>query len=176
MSNKEPLVSIIVRTKNEERWISSCLRSIYQQSYKNVEVVLVDNESTDMTVKKAKEFPVKLISIKGFLPGKSINDGIKASSGDYIVCISGHCIPTNNEWLGRLIKELNNPDVAGVYGRQQPFSYSSDLDKRDLLTVFGPDKKVIHQSDKIQYKGMSKEIVDHRDKYNNEDPLWTNSG
>ena len=142
MSSKEPLVSIIVRTKNEERWISSCLRSIYQQSYKNVEVVLVDNESTDMTVKKAKEFPVKLISIKGFLPGKSINDGIKASSGDYIVCISGHCIPTNNEWLGRLIKELNNPDVAGVYGRQQPFSYSSDLDKRDLLTVFGPDKKV----------------------------------
>ena len=79
MSSKEPLVSIIVRTKNEERWISSCLRSIYQQSYKNVEVVLVDNESTDMTVKKAKEFPVKLISIKGFLPGKSINDGIKAS-------------------------------------------------------------------------------------------------
>ena len=95
-----------------------------------------------MTVKKAKEFPVKLISIKGFLPGKSINDGIKASGGDYIVCISGHCIPTNNEWIGRLIKELNNPDVAGVYGRQQPFSYSSDLDKRDLLTVFGPDKKV----------------------------------
>ena len=142
MTNNEPLVSIIVRTKNEERWISSCLRSIYQQSYKQIEVVLVDNESTDMTVKKAKEFPIKLINIKGFLPGKSINDGIKASNGDYIVCVSGHCIPTNNEWLEKLIKNLNNSDVAGVYGRQQPFSYSSDLDKRDLLTVFGPDKKI----------------------------------
>ena len=38
-------------------------------------------------------------------------------------------------FMGKIIKELNNPDVAGVYGRQQPFSYSSDLDKRDLLTT-----------------------------------------
>ena len=40
--------------------------------------------------------------------------------------------------------------------------------------LFSPDKKVIYQSDKINYKGMSKEIFDHRDKHN-EDPLWTNS-
>jgi len=41
-----------------------------------------------------------------------------------------------------LINEIDDTDVAGIYGRQQPFSYSSDLDKRDLLTVFGLDKKI----------------------------------
>ena len=57
----EKLVSIIIRTKNEEKWISSCLRSVFRQDYKNIEVVLVDNESTDNTVIKAKEFPIKIV-------------------------------------------------------------------------------------------------------------------
>ncbi len=142
MNSQNPLVSIIIRTKNEEKWISSCLRSVFNQTHKNIEVIIVDNLSTDLTVKKAKEFAVKVITIKDFLPGKSINDGIKVSKGEYIVCLSGHCVPTNENWLINLIKDLKNKKIAGVYGRQQPFSYSSDLDKRDLLTVFGLDKKI----------------------------------
>jgi rhamnosyltransferase len=139
---KEILVSIIIRTKNEEKWISSCLRSVYKQSYKNIEVIIVDNESTDKTIYKAQEFPVKIINIKDFLPGKAINDGIRASSGDYIVCLSGHCIPVDNTWLSNLVEDLKNPNVAGVYGKQEPLSFTSDLDKRDLMIVFGKDKKI----------------------------------
>jgi len=93
------LISIIIRTKNEERWISSCLRAVFDQTYKNIEIILVDNCSTDQTVKKAQEYPVKLVEISEFLPGKAINDGIRASSGEIIVCLSGHCIPTNSRWL-----------------------------------------------------------------------------
>ena len=94
---KNPLVSIIIRTKNEEKWISACLKSVFRQQYKNIEVIIVDNESTDRTVAKAQEFPIKLVTIKDFFPGKAINDGIRASSGEYIVCLSGHCIPVNNQ-------------------------------------------------------------------------------
>ena len=46
------LSSIIIRTKNEERWINSCLDSIYNQTYKNFEIILVDNLSNDKTVEK----------------------------------------------------------------------------------------------------------------------------
>ena len=102
----QKLVSIIIRTKNEERWISSCLKSVFKQDYKNFEVIIVDNESTDRTIIKANEFPVKIVKIKDFFPGKAINDGIRASSGDFIVCLSGHCIPVDNQWLGNLIKDL----------------------------------------------------------------------
>jgi len=136
------LCSIIIRTKNEERWISSCLRSVFRQSYKNIEVIIVDNESTDHTVERSKSFPVKIISIDEFFPGKAINDGVRASSGDYIVCLSAHCIPVNEFWLEKLIKDIEDQKVAGIYGRQEPLSFSSDIDKRDLLTVFGLDKKI----------------------------------
>lgn len=139
---RQKLVSIIIRTKNEERWITSCLKSVFKQEYDNFEVIIVDNESSDRTIKKAKEFPVKVIKIKEFFPGKAINDGIRISNGDYIVCLSGHCIPVNNKWLGNLIEDLKDKNVAGVYGKQEPLSFTSDLDKRDLLTVFGKDKKV----------------------------------
>ena len=136
------LVSIIIRTKNEEKWISSCLKSVFQQTYQNIEVIIVDNQSTDRTIKKSKEFPVKIITIDEFIPGKAINDGIRASRGDYIVCLSGHCVPVENFWLENLIQDLEITNVAGVYGRQEPLSFTSNLDKRDLLTVFGLDKKV----------------------------------
>ena len=57
---KSAKVSIIIRTKNEERWIGSCLDKLFSQSYKNFEVILADNCSTDKTVTKAKKYPIKL--------------------------------------------------------------------------------------------------------------------
>ena len=135
-------ISIIIRTKNEERWIEPCLKKIYEQNYKNFEVIIVDNNSKDKTIQKAKLFPTKIVKIKNFLPGKAINLGIKKSSGKIIVCLSAHCIPIENNWLNKLSINLKDKKVAGVYGRQKPLSYSSDFDKRDLLNIFGPEKKI----------------------------------
>ncbi len=139
-----PEISIIVRTKNEERWIGHCLAMIYEQDYKNFEVVLVDNASTDHTIQVAQRFPLaSIINIDKFLPGKALNEGILASSGRFIVCISAHCIPKSTNWLSSLLKNFETDDkLAGVYGRQLPLSFSADIDKRDLLIVFGQDRRV----------------------------------
>ena len=139
---KKPLVSIIVRIKDEEKWITSCLKAIFDQDYKNFELIIVDNNSSDHSRERAKRFKVKIINIKKFKPGKAINDGIRNSSGEIIVCLSGHCVPTSKNWLSNLIKDSSNSKIAGVYGRQEPFSFSSDLDKRDLINLFGLDKKI----------------------------------
>lgn len=136
----KPLVSIIVRTKNEERWITQCLESIYRQNYRELEVVLVDNESTDDTVRRASLFPVKVVNITKYLPGLALNQGIRKSNGEIIVCLSAHCVPLDEGWLENLVSPLSNLDIAGVYGKQEPVSFSSDEDKRDLITVFGLDE------------------------------------
>ena len=58
------LLSIIIRTKNEERWIGLCLERIKSQNYKNHEIILVDSGSTDKTVAKAKRHGIdKLVII-----------------------------------------------------------------------------------------------------------------
>ena len=139
----DPRIGIVVRTKNEEQWIGKCLSAIFDQDYQNFEVVIVDNNSVDSTVKIAKRFPVKkVVNIEKFLPGLAINLGIAETTGEYISCISAHCIPKNNQWLRKLITNFDDPHVAGVYGRQVPLKYTENVDKRDLLTVFGLDRKI----------------------------------
>ena len=77
---KKDLVSIVVRTKNESFWIGKCLHAIQNQLYKNYEIIVVDDNSSDNTLKIIKKnFPqVKVVNYKDkkFLPGKSLNLGI----------------------------------------------------------------------------------------------------
>ena len=55
---QHPLVSVIVRTKNEKYWIGKCLHAIQNQKYKNIEIIVVDNLSTDKTIQIIKtNFP-----------------------------------------------------------------------------------------------------------------------
>ena len=140
----KPKISIIIRTKNEEKWISHCLKSVFDQKINaTLEVIVVDNKSTDHTLEIAKRFPIKkFVEIEDFIPGKAINDGIRASSGDYIVCLSAHCIPQSDIWLKKLLINFDNNKIAGVYGRQLPLTYTDPVDKRDLLIVFGLDKRI----------------------------------
>ena len=98
-----PLVSIIIRTKNEERWIDHCLSAIETQKLTDHEIILVDNNSEDRSVKVASKYTEKIINVTEFYPGKAINEGIRASLGKYIVIISGHCIPKNEMWLEKLL-------------------------------------------------------------------------
>lgn len=136
-------ISIIIRTKNEEKWLPYCLAMISKQDYKNKEIIIVDNMSSDNTLSIAERFNVdKILSIENFKPGLALNLGIKASSGKYVICLSAHCVPKETDWVTKLYKNFNNPNIAGVYGRQLPINSTNPLDKRDLLLVFGKDKRI----------------------------------
>ena len=55
MNMEKELISIIIRTKNEERWIESCLNKILDQKRVNFEIILVDNQSKDKTIQIASK-------------------------------------------------------------------------------------------------------------------------
>ena len=139
-----PEISIIVRTKNEERWISHCLAMVFNQDCKDFEVILVDNASTDYTVEVAKRYPLaRVLNIDKFLPGRALNIGIRESQGRFIVCLSAHCVPKATDWLSTLLANFaDDPALAGVYGCQLPVSFTDPIDKRDMIIVFGQDRRV----------------------------------
>lgn len=174
-----PKVSIIIRTKNEERWISKCLKAISTQSFKNYEIILVDNNSKDKTVEKAKLQGVKkIIFIDDYLPGLALNKGIEQSNGEYIVCLSAHCIPIEKNWLKNLLNNFSDDQVAGTYGRQVPMEFSRDSDKRDLFLVFGLDKKIqvkdsfFHNANSMIRKSIWQKIKFDDQITNIEDRIW----
>jgi len=139
------MVSIIIRTYNEEKWIGECLRNVFSQKFNNnLECIIIDSDSTDRTVEIAKQFDVKIFNLPkdAFSFGKGINYGIEKSSGEYIVILSAHAIPLNKNWLYKLIRNFNDKKVAGVYGRQIPLPDCNPVDARDILKCYGLEKKI----------------------------------
>lgn len=111
-------VSYVIRTKNEGRFIGKVLKLVYQQTFKDFEVIIVDSGSTDSTLEKIKKYPVRLIKIKPkeFNYSYALNLGIKYSKGKYICIISGHSIVLSDTWLEDGLKNFEDLKVAGVTG------------------------------------------------------------
>ncbi len=83
---KKPLLSVIVPTKNSERTIDACLKSIENQTYKNIEIIVVDNDSTDKTQEITRKY-TKLVFSKGPERSTQRNLGALKSKGDYLLFI-----------------------------------------------------------------------------------------
>ena len=81
-----PIVSVIVPTKNSSKTLESCLRSIQKQTYKNIEIIVVDNFSTDDTQKIAKKY-TKSVYAKGPERSAQRNYAVDQSTGYYVTII-----------------------------------------------------------------------------------------
>jgi len=138
------MISLVIRTKNEAGWIERCLAAVALQDVPDWEVILVDNASTDDTRRIARRFGCHLVPIsdRAFGYGRAVNRGIARAQGDLVAILSGHCIPAHDRWLSALAAHFDDPDVAGVYGRQLPLPDSHAFDKRDLWTTFGVERRV----------------------------------
>lgn len=82
--NNWPKISVIITTKNEERVIGRLLDSIKLQSYKNYEVIVVDNKSTDKTASIVKKYEFKIYT-KGPERSAQRNFGAFKSNGSYLL-------------------------------------------------------------------------------------------
>jgi GT2 family glycosyltransferase len=79
-----PLVSVIVPTKNSEATIGRCLGSLRAQTYPNLEVIVVDNHSSDKTARIAKSFEGVRVVDAGPERSSQVNVGSRVSSGSYL--------------------------------------------------------------------------------------------
>ncbi|NKF50075.1 glycosyltransferase [Shewanella sp. WXL01] len=116
------LASVVIRTLNEQRYLEELLTSINNQrcSLVDVEVVIVDSGSTDRTLDIARSFGARITHIKKseFTFGRSLNVGCEFANGNFLIFVSGHCIPASNEWLDELCKPFLDGVAQYSYGRQ----------------------------------------------------------
>lgn len=108
--SKKPFVSVIVPTKNSASTLGMCLTSIKQQSYPHIELVVVDNFSSDQTPEIARQYADKFYS-KGPERSAQRNFAVKKASGVY-VCI----IDSDMELEPTVIAECVHAMASGVAG------------------------------------------------------------
>jgi glycosyltransferase involved in cell wall biosynthesis len=158
--NKDAGVSILIRTKNEERHIGRTLSVIYSQTYKNFEVIIVDSGSTDRTLEIVGKFPVTIHEIKpeDFTWGYSLNYGFQRANGEYVVCLSAHSLPLSEEWLSTLISGFADDTVAAVMCNTLPWPDCNPFDRRGLLKKFNMPKQELPEDPPFIFGNVSSAI------------------
>lgn len=117
---KNPQVSVVIPAYNAEKTIEKCLKGIFNQEYRNIEVIVVDDGSTDDTTKFVQNFDVRLIkSSKNKGPGFARNIGINNSRGKYIYFVDSDSVPEKN-CLDLLMKEISISKEIAIVGGPNP--------------------------------------------------------
>ena len=131
MNNKSPLVSIVMATYNGEQYIKKQLDSIIKQSYKNIEIIICDDCSTDNTIKIINKYKEKYSFIKLFINesnlgyAKNFEKGISLCSGKYIALSDQDDI-----WdLNKIKMQLDS--ARSIKDKNIPIMIHSDLEMVD---------------------------------------------
>ena len=103
----KPQISVIIPTKNSESTIGKCLRSIKNQTYSNIEVVVVDSYSGDGTKEIAEKFDAKVIEIEVGM-SEARNIGAKKVRGKFILSLD-----SDMELTPRVVEECVNKVKEG---------------------------------------------------------------
>lgn len=137
MKNK-PLVSIILPTYNGEKYILEAIRSCLRQTYKNIELIIVDDGSTDRSAKIIRSFRDSRIMViekksNEGLP-KALNSGFEIARGEYLTWISDDNLfhPKALEKLLKFLKAKKTDFVFSAY-----YACSSNLKIKKIVQLSG---------------------------------------
>lgn len=140
--------SIIVPVYNTEKYLKRCLDSIKKQSFKDYEVIIVNDGSTDNSGDIIKKYPYKVINQENLGLSMARNNGVKEARGDYVIFLD------SDDYIEKdLLKEItnslvNNPDVVryqtkevfddkeDINYEEEPFENKNGVEAFNLITKY----------------------------------------
>ena len=112
-----PLVSVIIPAFNAEKTIARALDSVFVTAYPHCEVIVIDDGSTDNTVKVVSDYPVTVVLQENGGPAAARNRGVNKSSGEFIAFVDADDHWAPNKLTIEVEYLIDHPDVDVVYGR-----------------------------------------------------------
>jgi glycosyltransferase involved in cell wall biosynthesis len=109
------MISVVIPAYNEEKYIKACLDSLMRQEEMPGEIILIDNNSTDKTVKIAKDYPVRIVVEKdqGMIPAR--NRGFNEAKYDIIAQTDADTI-LPPDWIKKIKKAFKDRKLVAVSG------------------------------------------------------------
>ena len=119
-------VSVIIPAYNEENYIENCLRSLEKQTFKDFEIIVVDDGSTDKTKSMLERFKEVMVLVgKHAGPGASRNIGAKKAKGEVLVFVDAD-MTFDKEYLENLIEPLVNDKK--LIGTTHDYEVATNID------------------------------------------------
>lgn len=136
--NERPLVSVVLPVYNGESLLATALDSLVSQTYPNIEIVAVNNSSTDRTLEILEEYAEKFPQIKIYtipyepLPGGTIRYGYSVATGEYLCCCDAD-------------DRLNYRTVQWFVEAVQEAQEECDVVVAPVTEIFGDNIKVLNR-------------------------------
>ncbi|ATW24922.1 mycofactocin biosynthesis glycosyltransferase MftF [Candidatus Formimonas warabiya] len=144
-----PAVTVIIPVRNRPEDIRDCLSSLGNLDYpkEKLEIIVVDDASTDDTAGVIREFGVKLVShdvCKG--PGACRNRGGEAASGEILAFLDSDCT-VSPSWLKEMVRFFSLPGIGAMGGFVAGYYQSSAVDRyEDAFSSLNMGKRVLFES------------------------------
>jgi GT2 family glycosyltransferase len=143
---KDPLVSIVVCTRNRPEHIETCIQSLLEQQYHNIEVVIVDQSSSTESYKiiqrlfGSAKIKIRYTATNSVGLSKARNIGIKYSSGE-IVAFTDDDVIADKNWILNMVNDFHEYSTINcIFGKVLPLFYGKS--RRAICTLDIPNYKL----------------------------------
>ena len=135
MPSDLPSVSVIIPVYNGEAFVSEAIESIRRQSHKPLEIIVVDDGSTDNTARVIASFDtcVRHLFQQNSGPPAARNRGLKAANGDFIAFLDADDLWPETKLACQLARLADEPSVEIIVGRKRIVQSSDVIDGRPKL-------------------------------------------
>jgi glycosyltransferase involved in cell wall biosynthesis len=143
MIEGSPIVSVIIPVYNCERYLAEAIESVLSQTYRSVEVIVVDDGSVDASASVAKQFvpPVRYYYQPNSGLAAARNHGVDLSKGDFLAFLDSDDIWTPDKLKMQVAKLENNSKIEAVFGHIQQF-ISPELDDSVIKKIRCPSDAI----------------------------------
>ena len=139
------LVSVTIPTYNSEKTLEKTLESVKNQSYKKIEIIIIDSYSKDKTLEIAKKYKAKIVMCKGKLLEARIA-GTKASKGKYVLLLDSDQI-LELTVIERAVEKMKNYDSLWfwerAHNREKWLPSLYDADRMLVQTYWEPNEDIV---------------------------------
>lgn len=151
------MISVIIPTLNAETFIRPLIESLTLQTLQPDEIIVVDSESTDSTVKICQDYSnVRILSVlrKDFDHGKTRDMALRKSKGDIVVFMTQDAYPADKYFLENLIDFLNSDKQLAVVSGRQLAREDATITERLVREFNYPPKSNIRSKKDIPQYGI----------------------
>lgn len=145
-------VSIIIPVYNVEKYIEQCINSIIRQNYNNIEIIIINDGSTDNSkniIEKYKNIDERIIYIEQSNKGVSVarNEALKISTGDYILFVDPDDY-LSDKTIEKFVKEMNESNADIIIGSYTKV-FDDEIKGNDCICTFNMDENRIYSGNEV---------------------------